>query len=90
MSFPPTNHFAKGGFQSSTFLQGLNQATFSFAIFAQNRCGLAAPCRRCSAAVLRFQFAVFAMAGSGWKTRVSFSSDSMSGMGVSLGAAPQR
>ena len=38
---PPTNHFAKGGFQSSTFFQGVNQETCSFAICAQKRSGSA-------------------------------------------------
>ena len=34
-NFPPTNHFALGGFQSSTFFQGLYQSS-SRAKFAQN------------------------------------------------------
>ena len=42
-SLPPTNHFAKGGFQSSTFFQGVNQETCSFAICAQKRSGLFSP-----------------------------------------------
>ena len=52
---PPTNHFAKGGFQSRTFFQGVNQETFSLAIFAQNFVGLESPSLRYSLVSVLFQ-----------------------------------
>ena len=41
-SFPPTNHFACGGFQSRTFFHGLSHWS-SFAQSAQNASGFFAP-----------------------------------------------
>src|SRR5262245_33686065 len=79
---PPTNHFAKGRFQSSVFFHGVNQETFSRAIFAQKRSGLFAPSARCSATVLRLQRARFANSALGSKRRLSLSRDTMSGMGL--------
>src|SRR5262245_43849329 len=77
--FAQTNHFAKGGFQSSTFFHGVNQETCSFAICAQKRSGLFAPSLRSSATLRLLQFACFANSARARKTRFSFSSDSMSG-----------
>src|SRR6185436_16199585 len=77
-SLPPTNHFANGGFQSSTFFQGLNQVTFSRAIFAQKRCGSRSPSARSSFTCLRDQLARLANSADGLKTRFSRSSDSRS------------
>jgi hypothetical protein len=77
-SLPPTNHFANGGFQSSTFFQGLNQVTCSRAIFAQNRWGSRAPCARSALVAFAVQLARFANSAGGRNTRFSRSSDSMS------------
>ena len=78
---PPTNHFAWGGFQSSTFFQGVNQVTFSLAIFAQKRSGFLVPSSRYSATFFLFQFACLAKSRSGLKVRFSFNNDSMLAMG---------
>src|SRR5262245_63626193 len=77
---PPTNHLAKGRFQTSVFFQGVNQETFSRAIFAQKRSGLFAPSSRYSATVARLHFARLRKASLGSKTRFSLSRVSMSGM----------
>ncbi len=39
-SWPPTNHFAKGRFHSSTVSKGLYQLTYFFACSAQNALGV--------------------------------------------------
>src|SRR6187397_2761572 len=77
-SLPPTNHFANGGFQSSTFFQGLNQLTFSRAIFAQKRCGSRSPSARSALTSLGDQLARLTKSAEGLKTRFSRSSDSRS------------
>src|SRR4029453_10522139 len=78
----PTNHFAYGGFQSSTFFQGLNQWTYCLAICAQKRSGLFAPSLRNAATSFLLQCARFANSLPGSKTRFSLSRDSMSGTGA--------
>ena len=77
---PPTNHLAKGGFQSSTFFQGVNQVTFSLAILAQKRFGLLLASLRYCFAVFLFQFAWRLKSGVGLNVRFSFNSDSISGI----------
>ena len=72
LSWPPTNHLANGGFQSSTLSQGLNQSSAS-ACSAQKPSG---------SSLARFQSAWYcsrlemwacrANSGGGGKTRVSF------------------
>src|ERR1700720_1788006 len=77
LSCPPTNHFANGAFQASTFFHGFRQIS-SFASRAQKVSGLRTDSRyifRYSASDLIRAF--FAKSFAGLKTRFSIKCDSM-------------
>src|ERR1700760_1764411 len=77
-NFPPTNHFAKGSFQSRTFFHFVCQQRSSEAFSAQNFCGFLIDLRYSSRYSSKLEMcAAFAKALVGLKTRFSIRCDSM-------------